>query len=219
MQIAYENHEKWLLGRKQGIGGSDASAVVGYNPYKSNIDLWEEKTNQKEPEDISNKPYIKYGHDAEPMLVKLFALDYPQHEVNYNDNYRVNYHDEHDFIFCTRDCDLLDKETGKKGALEIKTTEILNSMHKEKWDNQIPNNYYCQVLQYFITDKELEFVWVKAQIKSDYGEGNIRLITKHYYFTREQCQEDIDWLLTHEINFWHNYVVKNVRPPRLLPNI
>ena len=28
MQIAYENHEKWLLGRKQGIGGSDASAVV-----------------------------------------------------------------------------------------------------------------------------------------------------------------------------------------------
>lgn len=219
MQIAYENHEKWLLGRKQGIGGSDASAVVGYNPYKSNIDLWEEKTHKKEPEDISNKPYIRYGHDAEPMLVKLFALDYPQYEVNYNDNYRVNYHDEYDFIFCTRDCDLIDKETGKKGALEIKTTEILNSMHKEKWDNQIPNNYYCQVLQYFITDKELEFVWVKAQIKSDYGEGNIRLVTKHYYFTREQCQGDIDWLLEHEIAFWQNYVVKNVRPPRLLPNI
>ncbi len=219
MQVTYENHEKWLLGRKNGIGGSDASAVVGYNPYKSNVDLWEEKTNIRQPEDISNKPYIKYGHNAEPLLVELFALDYPRYKVIYNDNYRVNYHNKHDYIFCTRDCDLIDTETGQKGALEIKTTEILNSLHRERWDNQIPVNYYCQVLQYFITDEELQFVWVKAQIKSDYGNGDIRLTTKHYYFTREELQEDIEWLLNKEIEFWEKYVKTGVRPPRLLPDI
>lgn len=219
MQIVYKDHENWLKGRKQGIGGSDASAVVGYNPYKSNIDLWEEKTGLKQPEDISNEPYVKYGHDAEPLLVKLFELDYPQYEVNYNDNFKVNYSDKYNYIFCTRDCDLTEKDTGKKGALEIKTTEILNSMHKEKWDNQIPENYYCQILQYFITDNELQFVWVKAQIKSDYGDGNIRLTTKHYYFTREQCKEDIEWLESQEVEFWNKYILTRVRPPRLLPNI
>lgn len=219
MQIIYKDHEHWLKGRKNGIGGSDASAVVGYNPYKSNVDLWEEKLGIKEPDDISDKPYVQYGHDAEPLLVKLFELDFPDYEVNYNDNYRVNYNDEYNFIFCTRDCDLVEKSTGIKGALEIKTTEILSSMHKEKWDNQIPNNYYCQILQYFITDKELQFVWVKAQIKSDYGNGDIKLTTKHYYFTREQCQDDIDWLLQNEIDFWHNHIEKKVRPNRLLPNL
>lgn len=219
MQVVYGNYEKWLNSRLKGIGGSDASAVVGYSPYKSNVDLWEEKTSIKQPEDISNRDYVKYGHDAEPLLVKLFALDYPQYHVNYNDNYRVNYNDDYNFLFCTRDSDLVEKATGVKGALEIKTTELLNSMQKEEWNDQIPTNYYCQVLQYFITDKELQFVWVKAQIKIDLGDGKIKIRTEHYYFTREQCKEDIEWLKNQEIAFWDKYVQKGVRPNRLLPNI
>ena len=39
MQVIYETHEKWLANRVNGIGGSDAGAVIGFNPYKSNIDL------------------------------------------------------------------------------------------------------------------------------------------------------------------------------------
>ena len=35
----FKNEQQWLKGRMNGIGGSDASAVVGMNPYKSNIDL------------------------------------------------------------------------------------------------------------------------------------------------------------------------------------
>lgn len=219
MEITYETHEKWLTERKKGIGGSDASAVVGYNPYKSNIDLFEEKTGIRTPPDISDKPYVKYGHDAEPLLVKLFALDYPEYEVNYNDNFRVNFNDQYPFIFCTRDCDLIEKETGRKGALEIKTTEVLNSMHKEKWDNQIPDNYYCQILQYFITDSQLDFVWLKAQIKSDFGNGDLRLQTKHYLFERDSLKEDIEWLEHSEVEFWNNNVLKKKIPNRILPNI
>lgn len=40
----FKDEKDWLSGRMNGIGGSDASAVVGMNPYKSNIDLFEEKT-------------------------------------------------------------------------------------------------------------------------------------------------------------------------------
>jgi len=58
------NKEEWLEERKNGIGGSDAATILGLNPYKTNIDLWEEKTGRKEAIDISDKPYVKYGTEA-----------------------------------------------------------------------------------------------------------------------------------------------------------
>ena len=60
--IRLKSHEEWLKHRER-IGGSDAAAIVGMNPYKSNVELWQIKTGQVVPEDISNKPYVKYGTD------------------------------------------------------------------------------------------------------------------------------------------------------------
>ena len=51
--------EQWLQERKKGIGGSDAAAVLGLNPYMTNVDLWKIKTGRKEQEDISEKPFVK----------------------------------------------------------------------------------------------------------------------------------------------------------------
>lgn len=59
--IENKDHASWLKARTYGIGGSDASAIVGMNPYKTNIDLFEEKTGRRIPEDISDKPYVRYG--------------------------------------------------------------------------------------------------------------------------------------------------------------
>ena len=212
MQVIYENQEKWLENRTKSIGGSECSAVVGLNPYMSNTELWELKTGQRPREDISDKSYIIYGHKSEELLVRLFELDYPEYEVIYNDNYRVNYHDTYNYISCTRDCDLIEKSTGRKGALEIKTTELLASMHKEKWKDRVPDNYFCQIMQYFITDKDLEFVILKAQLKTDYGGGDIRTTTRHYFFERKDYLEDIEFLEQKEIEFWENYVKANKRP-------
>lgn len=41
--IENKDHASWLKARTYGIGGSDASAIVGMNPYKTNIDLFEGK--------------------------------------------------------------------------------------------------------------------------------------------------------------------------------
>ena len=45
----------WLDYRRRGIGGSDAAAVLGLCPWKSNVRLWEAKTGLRQPEDISDK--------------------------------------------------------------------------------------------------------------------------------------------------------------------
>ena len=81
-RIQFGTFDQWLDAR-HGIGGSDASAVIGKNPYKSNQDLWMEKTGRTVPPDISDKDYVRYGHAAEPLLRELFALDYPEYKVEY----------------------------------------------------------------------------------------------------------------------------------------
>ena len=80
------SRDEWLQARGKRIGGSEASAVVGFNPYMSNTDLWSIKTGRREAEDISDKPYVRYGHDAEPLLRELFKLDFPDYKVGYVDN-------------------------------------------------------------------------------------------------------------------------------------
>lgn len=210
------NRESWLAERKLGIGGSDASAIVGMNPYKSNIELWEEKTGRVIPEDIGDKPYVKYGKEAEKHLTELFKLDYPQYEVYYNE-FEVIKHPEHPFLLATLDGTLTDKETGRKGILEIKTTSILNSMHREKWNNQIPNNYYIQCLHYLLVT-EYEYCILKAHLKTDW-DGEVRINTKHYSLERSEVLEDIEYLKTKEIEFWTEFVEKDRKPGLLLPAI
>ena len=77
-RIQFDSFDSWLNAR-HGIGGSDASAVLGLNPYKTNTELYLEKTGQRTAPDISDKDYVKYGHDAEPLLRSLFALDHPEY--------------------------------------------------------------------------------------------------------------------------------------------
>ena len=39
-----ESRDVWLAERFNGIGGSEAGAVLGLNKYKTNVQLWEKKT-------------------------------------------------------------------------------------------------------------------------------------------------------------------------------
>ena len=87
----FNSREEWLQGRKNHIGGSDAAACVGLNPYKDNVQLWEEKVGLVLPEDISDKDYVQYGTEAEEYLRALFALDHPEYKVFYDpDNMFTN---------------------------------------------------------------------------------------------------------------------------------
>lgn len=209
------SHDEWLNARKNYIGGSDAAAVLGLNPYKSNLELWQEKTGLVTPEDISAKPYVQYGHAAESYLRELFALDFPEYEVGYTEN-NLWLNDAFPFAHASLDGWLTDQD-GRKGVLEIKTTNILQSMQKEKWDHRIPDNYYIQVLHYLMVT-EFDFAVLKAQLKYEFQGGDIMLQTKHYKIERSEVQEDIAYLMQKEADFWKNVQSKK-KPALLLPEI
>lgn len=207
------NRDEWLKNRSR-IGGSDASAIVGMNPYKTNVELWMEKTGQIVPEDISEKPYVKYGTQAEMHLRGLFRLDFPQYHVDYVDN-NMFINDKFPWAHASLDGWLTDQD-GRKGVLEIKTTEILQSMQKEKWNHRIPDNYYIQILHYLMVT-EFDFAVLKAQLKTVF-DGIPYLQTKHYHIERKDVLDDIDYLMREGEKFW-KYVVEDKCPPRRLPDI
>lgn len=212
--IRLGDRAKWLEARKNRIGGSDAACIVGMNPYRTNVELWEIKTGQVEAEDISDKPYVKYGSEAEKHLRELFKLDFPQYKVSYvEDNMWLN--DKYPFAHASLD-GWLEDENGRKGILEIKTTNILQSMQKEKWNHRIPDSYYLQVLHYLMVT-EFDFTILKAQLKYDY-DGDIMLITKHYKIEREEVQEDIEYLQKAEKDFY-SAIKEKRRPSLVLPVI
>lgn len=210
------NRQTWLNKRKSGLGGSDAAAVIGRNPWMSNVDLWQIKTGRKKQEDISNKDVVKYGIAAEGYLISLFALDNPQYDVKHVD-FDILRHNKHPFLLASLDGRLIERETGRKGVLEIKTTEIRRASDWDKWDNQVPDNYFCQVIHYLgVTG--WDFAIIKAQIKHC-KDGVPTLTTRHYYFDAAVHAEDVAFLRQKEIEFWQEYVEKDVCPPLILPQI
>lgn len=69
--------EEWLEVRKNGIGSSDAAAAVGLNPYKSQLELWMEKTGrgnalpQVDPHDEESPMY--WGNILEPIVAGHYS--------------------------------------------------------------------------------------------------------------------------------------------------
>ena len=211
------NREQWLKERLKGIGASESSALLGLNPYMSNVDLWMIKTGRKAAPDISSDAHVEYGHKAEAPLRELFALDYPKYEVTYGGEFDVVHNEQYPFIFATLDGRLVEKETGRKGIYEGKTTEILKSMTYEKWKSRIPDNYYVQCLHQLLATG-FDFAVLNAQLKRVYGE-DVRTETKRYPIERSEVQADLDYLLGKEIEFWNEYVLKDKQPPLILPEI
>jgi putative phage-type endonuclease len=215
----------WLKEREKGIGGSEAAAILGMNPYMSNVELWEYKTGRREREDKDSE-YMEYGRKAENALIELFGLDYPKYRTIIPEPYTLQRNEEYPYILGTVDAELsseLEEEVAnkpvRKGFLEVKTTNIMASRQKEQWDERVPENYYIQILHYFLVKKEYEYCWIKAQLKSVWNSKEVRLTTKHYYFERKDIEEDLKYLKEKEIEFWEENVKKDVRPNLVLPPI
>ena len=197
-----------------GIGGSDASAIVGLNPYKSNIELYEEKTGRRTPEDISDKPYVQYGTKAEEHIRALFALDYPEYTVEHHEN-RILRSKDFPFMQASLDGELTDQR-GRRGVLEIKTTNILQSGQREKWQDRIPDNYYIQVLHYLLVTG-WDFAILRAHLNTVWGTDR-RTSVRHYFIERDEVEADLKYLKAEEIKFWR-FVEAGKKPPLVLPEI
>ena len=153
------SHEDWLRIRKKGIGGSDASAVCGLNPWRSPIDVYMDKTKEK-VEDVDNEA-MRVGRDLEEYVADRFCEATGKKVRRLN---AVLQHDEHDWMIGDVDRVIV----GEDALLECKTA---NAYSADKWaDGAIPEQYEIQCHHYIaVTGKKkvyiaclimgIDFVW------------------------------------------------------------
>lgn len=207
------DHSAWLEARKRGLGGSDAGAAVGVNKYRSNLDVWNEKTGAVTPMDISDKPAVKFGKLAERHIRALYALEHPEMTVEYHEFY-MYFQPERPWLYATLDGELTD-ENGRRGILEIKTATIQNAAGWNEWKDGIPQSYYAQVLHQ-LAATGWDFVILFAYLRTPYSRTAARLIERS--IERSEVEDDITYLIGQETALWQ-LVESGTRPPLILPEV
>lgn len=211
----YKNRQEWLKGRVRGIGGSDASAAVGRNPWRTNVDLWKLKTHRIQAPDISNNESVILGQNAEDGIRRTYqALKYGKIDVHYKPNV-VLQNKEEPVLLYSPDGLLQEKDTGRCGILEIKTATPVSLLQREKWkDWHLPDNYFIQVLHGLnVTGFDFVDLYAMLILKDDIQQ------LKLYHIEREDVEYELEYLRNGVLDFWNDYVRTDTEPPLDLPNI
>ena len=202
--------EEWLKKRTIGIGGSDASVLVGNNPYKTQNELWKEKKGIVKARELSS-PSIEHGIRLEPALRHLFKASFPQFDVQYQEN-AILQSKEREWMLYSPDGLLFHEELGK-GIFEAKTTLIQNSNMLENWNNQIPIQYYCQVLHGLLVTK-FDFVILVAELRFAWIEDKVEI--RKYIIKKEEVLDDLEWLLNEEERNYREFYIGDKEPPIII---
>ena len=221
--IAYIVHEfkdrnAWANGRHSlhGIGGSDAAAALGMSPWKTNLDLWRQKTGRMNAPDISDNERVRYGTDAEEYLRRLFQLKHrDDYEIQYMNNVILQSREHPEMLYSPDG--LILAADGRRGILEIKTSWLMKSYDFEKWYNRttrekvLPQNYYIQVL-HGMNVTGSDFIDLYAELI--HPNGNSELVP--YHIERAEVEDDLKVIADGITQFWQS-VAEDKEPPLLLP--
>ncbi len=182
--------ESWLKYRKQGIGGSDAGAVCGLNPYRTAIQVYYDKTSDL-IEDVDNEA-MRQGRELEEYVARRFC------EASGKKVRRANamfYDEKNPFMIADVDRMIV----GENAGLECKTASPYS---EEKWrDDKIPLSYQLQCYHYMSVGNADS--WYIAVLI--YGRD-------FKYYKIERDDEVIENLIRIEKEFWNEYVLKQVIP-------
>ncbi len=205
------SREEWLQERKtRGIGASEAAAVIGESPWLTSMGLWKQKTGRGQAKDLSGNEAVARGRRMEPALREMFGALHPELAVEYHE-YDMLYQSERPWLFATLDGELIDRESGQRGILEIKTAAPAGKAGWAEWaDGRVKPAYYAQILHQMLATGYC-FAYLFAALSD--MQGNISLRTYEFYL--EEHEADMQWLLGQEEVFWR-CVQAGTLPPMVL---
>lgn len=185
---------EWLEQRKKGIGGSEASMVLGINPWKSKLELWNEKVTQQANIDTTKQLMFKVGRTLEPII----AEEYAKETGRKLEERPLKIHPRYPFILGNIDREIINDQNRRgPGILEIKTKLARTNWHQD----EIPIYYHVQIQHYL---ELYDYSWGSFAIL-DLGVMRLSIIDI------ERDDELINRLLKEEIDFW-NLVEKRIPP-------
>jgi putative phage-type endonuclease len=186
--------EAWLAARKVGLGGTEASAILGINPYKSAMSVYLDKKGQLDPIDLNEAMF--WGTKLEPVLAEVFS---DRTGLKVQRRNAILQHEEHDWMVGNIDREIIDKEHGR-GVLEIKTGSLWGM---DQWqDGNVPDAYMAQVQHYLAV--------------TGYGYGYIAALVGGQNFFMYRIERDeafIQTIIKAEKEFWEYNILQEIMPP------
>lgn len=183
-------HQQWLEYRKRGIGGSDAGAICGLNPYRTAMQVYHDKISE-ETENIDNEA-MRQGREFEDYVARRFMEETGKKvkRANY-----MFYDEAHPFMLADVDRMI----AGENAGLECKTASPYMA---DKWkDDKIPLSYQIQCYHYMsVCNAKAWYIAVLI-----YGR-------EFKFYKIERDEQVIADLIQIEQDFWENHVLAKVMP-------
>lgn len=193
------SREHWLAVRQKGIGSSDAAAAVGLNPYKSQLELWLEKTGRDEslpkpdPTDEDSPTY--WGNLLEPIVATHYQQRTGKRVRRVN---AVLQHPDSELPWMLAN---IDREVIGQSDVQILECKTAGINGAKLWKDGVPEYVQCQVMhQLAVTGKQAADVAVLL------GGQQLQI------YRIERDDSLITRLIALEKQFWQ-YVETDTPPP------
>ena len=192
-RVATSSREEWLELRRGYIGGSDAGAVAGLNPYCGPYAVWLEKTGRAQG--FEGNLTTEVGAYLEDFVAQVFERETGKKTRRVKKTLISS-----QYPWACADLDR--RIVGENALLECKTTNSLPAM-KMFAKGEYPESWYCQMTHYLaVTGAD------KAYLAVLIGGREFRT------FELERDETEIAALMNIEEAFWQH--VKDDTPPEAM---
>lgn len=189
------NRARWLAARRQGIGGSDAAAVLGLSPWESPLSLWVDKT--RPAGDDQRTEAMRWGTVLEDAIAREMAKEYG---IRLGPCPGLLAHPHRPWQLATVDRYVVDRTRRPTAVVEVKTA---NAFAAGEWaaGGPPPNHVVIQV-QHQLDVTGLDVGYVAALVG-----GN-----QPRWWALERDEELLGMLRRAEERFWTDHILTGVPP-------
>jgi putative phage-type endonuclease len=182
---------EWLQRRQQGIGGSDAGAILGMNKWKTPFQVYLDKAEPISQESEQSEAAY-WGTELEDLVAREFSKRTGKRVRRKN---QLLQHEGYPFMVANLDRDIV----GENAFLECKT---VNAFGAKEWDGEeIPPSYLVQLMHYMaVTGNEKGYIACLI--------GGQKFIWKEVL----RDEELIEMVVQAEKHFWTNHIEKKIPP-------
>jgi len=186
------NRSEWLKQRRNGIGASEASIIVGMSRWGSPLQLYMKKNG--ELDENQENEYMEWGNRLEHSIIQKFCEKNSKKVEQRKSQYEIKWSDEVPYLFCTVDGWIPKENAG----VEAKTC---NQYKSKEWEDGIPDEYAIQCQHsMFVTGADY---WYLAVLIGGNCYKDFKLVRDDEFISK--------MLVQHE-NFWNEHVLKGVPP-------
>lgn len=138
--IECKDRDDWLARRREGIGASDAAAILGVSPWKGAADVWGEKVGLAEAPDDETEA-MKWGLRLEPAIREAYMEETGRMVIQPGGPFTIVRSTKYPFLQATLDGEIVPIDDRGPGVFESKTAGFFK---KEDWAEEPPLQYQIQ---------------------------------------------------------------------------